>query len=213
MSVTAPEGTRLQGEQLQGGGDSSEPTHVLFQFEVTAPPPPPPSLVQRILVWLAWLGGLLLFALIAAIVAITLKTGSSPGRVVALVGKKLAPRMMDARLEILRPQTGAPQVNMTGRSSLQIGLGASELPELPIGVRFVPRISLLDAKEELRAEILDPLGLVASGQANPTVRRGSTGEVLYGTAFSLMDCDRILVESDQGEFEIEFMSTYGPYRP
>jgi len=146
------------------------------RFVVPAAPVP---LAQQII---GWLGTALLVLLVLAILvfaAACVVFRTAPWKLAPLLMRKVRPRILDARFQLLEPVAEAREVDISGQRSYAIGRGTGLLSDMPMTVRLVPAVSLSTTTEtlELTIEPDEATGVLqitrALSGAVETVRTGS----------------------------------------
>ena len=134
------------GLKVAAGGVSEFPV----SFTVPARPEPAWKGILRAVTWL--LVGLLLILIVAFVVAcVVLRVG--PARLWSLLMHRFSPKILDARLQILAPESAESLIDLTGMPRYSIGSGSSVLSFLPARVDFAPMVSVSERLETIEVTI------------------------------------------------------------
>ena len=111
-----------------------------------APPPPPEPLSTKIVRWLIIALIVVLVVLLVAFLGICLITHTGPGSMLRLIGRRLSPKLKDARVDVTAPADSIQQVELTGQKSCDVG--PERVPALPFTLRFEPHVAVLSGTDE-----------------------------------------------------------------
>jgi hypothetical protein len=141
------EGVVLSGLPVVDAATGTAVLAVSFAVPSAPPPPPPPEPLSTTIVrWLIIALIVLLVVLLIAFFGICLITHTGPGGLLRLIGRRLSPKLKDARVDITAPVDSIQQVELTGQKSCDVG--PERIPALPFTLRFEPHVAVLSGTDE-----------------------------------------------------------------
>ena len=96
----------------------------------------------------------LLVILAIVFVVLCLITGVGFGAMLGLIGRRLSPRFLDARIDVTSPDEAVQQYALTDRRRFDLGPDSAGLSALPCTLRFEPRVSIMQGSDEATVRVM-----------------------------------------------------------
>jgi hypothetical protein len=145
-----------------------------------------------VLRWLAITVGAAVVLAVIAFIAICLITGSGLAVMWGLLRRKLKPTLRDARVEVTAPVDILKQYELSDKKYFD--LGPEQVPTMPFVLRFAPRISISDAKDEVLVSV-QPSG----GDHYLRILRAGVDADEVTTSATVVNGDVVRVDGSDGE--------------
>lgn len=193
-----PSGAQLAGIQVDG---QTGVGLVPIDFKVPPAPKPPAPAWQVALKWAIWALLAVLVIAVVAFVALCVVTGTGPSVLAGLLLRKTNPKFLDARVEVASPPDAAAQFDLTDTKGMDIGPDRPGLATMPFSLRFRPRVSVMDGKDEA------VVAVHPDGTGTFTLVRAATGVEEPAVSATLGSDDAIFVDDGGGgRYQLVFRS-------